>query len=455
MRVLHTRGFSFFHHLVRVQEILASWGCDEETQLVALCHALYTTQSFKSAFLDINNRTVLQEKIGAQAEHIVYMFALLDRESITYDVGKNQFIFRNYVTGEVSSCSYMDGLTLIHLMLANDIDHIDVVSMAFQRQNFRKYKSVRQFLKSSAQCELDKLIPLKETLPKEQDYDTFIRFIGHSGVQIANSKTSVVIDPWLYDSSREKPIIEGFDPTQRTIDYLIPEPRLTTNELSPDIICLSHFHTHHSPLREITEFAKLKEVTIICPPLTDEKLASLRKKIGDYIYSRIHFIFVSNTQEIKIGETIIQTSPHWIDTAVHLIFYVQLSGKSLIHIVDAVANHSDFQSLSFSKEWEWAYNVRPDFLFVGAAGHLLKMIRNGKRIVLEATTLTPAQAALLTSRVLPRYAGVIGIYNHSVWDDRYEMTASVGDAESQFNWCLSYLAPSVQVKKLLPGDTFY
>ena len=127
---------------------------------------------------------------------------------------------------------------------------------------------------------------------------------------------------------------------------------------------------------------------------------------------------------------------------------------SVLHIVDACGNASSRGSLELSEEWRRVYGLGPDFLFIGAAGHLERGIQNGERIIEEAATFTPAQAALLASRILPKRAAIIGMYNHSIWDDRYEMTLSAGDAETQFHWCLSYLAPSVEVKKLLPGETF-
>lgn len=445
--IKHTRGSTLYHHLVRVQEILLSWGVEEAVQVAALYHSVYSTEYFTKVTLTTNARSDMQSKLGNAAEHIVYLFSILDRDTVIFDEKNNVITFKNYITKELVTCDYSTGVALVHIMLANDIDHISIVGIGSQISIFNKYRNLHALLTAQAKHELDKIIPQDLNL---KDSATFIRFIAHSGVQIADKTISVVVDPWLYDSKRDSPIIEGLDPTQRTIDYLIPEPKNTAQELAPDIICLSHFHTHHSPLKEIIEFAKIKDITVICPPLDKNKLHLLQAKIGDYIFGKITFKFVENDQEITIKNVTIQAMVHKVDM-VHLLFTIKLNTKSITHIVDASAGN-DFSSLSFSQHWDKLYGTRPDFLFIGAAGHLLKKIEHGERMIEEASTLTPIQAAQLASKIMPREVGIIGIYNHSVWDDRYEMAFGTQEAESQFYWGLSYLAPSIKIRKLLPGD---
>ncbi len=444
--IKHTRGSTLYHHLVRVQEILSFWEAEEAVQVAALYHSVYSTEYFSKVTLTTNARSDMQSKLGVLVENIVYLFSILDRDSVIFDEKNNVITFKNYITKELVTCDHSTGVALVHIMLANDIDHISIVGIGSQLSIFNKYRKLRALLTVQAKCELDKIIPQDLNL---KDSSTVIRFIAHSGVQIADKTISVVVDPWLYDSRRDSPIIEGLDPTQRTIDYLIPEPKNTAQELAPDIICLSHFHTHHSPLKEIVEFAKIKDITVICPPLDKNKLRLLQTKIGDYIFGKITFKFVENNQEITIKNVTIQAMVHKVDM-IHLLFTINLNNKSITHIVDAHLASS--ASPSTSGYWSKLYGTRPDFLFIGAAGHLLKKIEHGERMIEEASTLTPVQAAQLASKIMPKEAGIIGIYNHSVWDDRYEMAFGTQEAESQFYWGLSYLAPSIKIRKLLPGD---
>ncbi len=447
----HTRGLSLYHHLVRVKSILKWWGCDEEVQLAGLCHSLYSTAYFKKHVLDIAHRDLLKGRIGMRAERLVYLFARVNRERFSYDKMRNERMCVAYNSHESLECREDEFGALAHLLLANEIDHIQTVGVGMQRSLFKKYLSLRPLLCERARGELDKLVQE----PNGSTTGTFIRFIAHSGVQLADGKECVVIDPWLFDSKRDQPTIESLDPTQRTIDYLLPEPTITARELAPDMVCLSHFHTHHSPLREIVEFAKMKPITIVCPTLDAEKQALIKQKVGDHIFGRMSFVCIEEDQEVVLGNIRVRAMMHKQGDLPHLMFHAQLHERSLVHVVDAAANKTDYRSLAFSDEWERLYNLRPDVLFVGAAGHINRNIINGVRVIQEAATLTPAQAALLAVRVMPQHAAIIGIYNHSVWDDRYEMAFGVEEAESQFYWCLSYLAPSIGVRKLLPGDVFF
>ena len=453
-KIPHTQNKSLYHHLIRTHEILAAWGCDEHVQLAGMHHSLYSTAFFKQTLRSIEKRE-LKSVLDTDIEKLVYLFAILDRETVTPSPDKKQFTFKHYGTKESISCSLEEGVALIHIALANDIDHIGLWGASSCGGRYEKYRPLRSFLNSKAQFELDKLIYPKKAEVHPLADKTYIRFIGHAGAQISNGETSVVIDPWLYDSRRERPLIEGLDPTQKTIDYLLPEPRNTTSEIAPDIVCLSHFHTHHAPLREILEFAQIKPITIVCPVLTPEKLTLLKRKIGDYMYGRIAFIFVSEDKEINIRGVHIRALVHRSESMQHLMFHVSLTGKSILHIADASVNNEGSGGNQFSNTWERVHKLYPDFLFIGAAGHLEKKIKDGTRSIIETTTFTPVQAAKLAASIMPRLAGVVGIYNHSVWDDRLEMGCSVTDAENQFYWSLSYLAPSIKVKKLLPGDVFY
>jgi len=453
--IRHSRG-TLYEHLVRVQGILVSWDCDLDTQFAGLCHSVYSTAYFKKTVIDTTDRKKLQILLGERAEQLVFLFSQLDRSNIEYLPEQKTFTIRNYQTQEKLDCTFTEGISLIHIMLANDIDHIGTTGVGSVYNSYKKYTPFRNILQTRALTELLKLVPADTGAKYESRKKVHVRFIAHSGVHITDGITSLVIDPWLFDSRRDKSLIQGFNPTQRTVDYLIPEPRNNVTELIPDVVCLSHFHTHHSPLNEIIEFLKLKPLTIICPMLTDDELALLKQKIGNLLFERITFIFIEKDEEITIGSLHIKAMVHLTTPITHVMFFIKLGDVSIMHIVDAHANDEDdvLMDAPFSKKWNRTNNLEPDFLFIGAAGHLKKIIRNGTRLI-TGGSLTPLQAAQLTSRIMPKNVGIIGIYNHSVWDERSELKLSIGEAESQFYWCVSYLTPSVTVRKLLPGDTFY
>lgn len=443
--IKHTKGASLFEHLKRVQQILDFWGLDETTQVAGLCHSLYSTEYFKENLLDIKNRNTLKSKIGEDAERIAYYFSILNRENIMYL--NNKYEIENIYTKEKLEISKYDGDVLIHVMLANEIDHLSTMNIGRNLYFYKKYKCLRECFCNSAKDELDKIINFIEV----EKTETKVRFIAHAGVSVFDKNNSLVVDPWLYDSHIfGNPIIQSLDPSQKTIDYLIPEAKTSSLELSADVICLSHFHTHHSPLQEIIDFVKIKPITVICPVLTEDKLILIQEKMGDYMYGRINFIFLENDIELEVKNFKIKAFKHRDDMP-HFMYHITLNEVSIMHIVDAGAN-KDVKRKDFDESWNRLHNLSPDYLFVGCISHISKYIKNGQRSLEEIASLSPVQAANLAVRIKAKNVIPIGMYNHSVWDDRAEMGLSVGDVESQFYWAISYLAPAIKFKKCYPGD---
>jgi hypothetical protein len=287
-----------------------------------------------------------------------------------------------------------------------------------------------------------------DSAPKKES----VVFTGHSGFFVRNDTTCIAFDPWLFDSQREAPLIQGFDPTQFTIDYMIPSSRHNPKDIAPDVICLSHFHTHHAPLKEIIEFLKIKPLQIVCPTLDEIKLHTLKIRLGEYMYNRITFHFISGKGEVIFpGIKILFFQQNKNTTMPHFIYYVTVGKTKVMHVVDAGADQNG-DSKKLSSFWNVMHDLSPDFLFVGIADHSVRMIKNGVRVILENTSLSSVQAANLAVLTGAKCVVPIGIYNHSVWDDRYEMGQSVSDAENRLVWALGFLAPSIQVKKALPGD---
>ncbi|GAA2005251.1 hypothetical protein GCM10009838_84320 [Catenulispora subtropica] len=76
-------GGTLLQHLIRVRERLAEWGTDWDVQVAGLCHAAYGTDGFAPSLMDVAERAVLLDVIGARAEELVYLYASCDR-GVTY-----------------------------------------------------------------------------------------------------------------------------------------------------------------------------------------------------------------------------------------------------------------------------------------------------------------------------------------------------------------------------------
>ncbi len=434
--IKHAHG-SLYDHLCRVSDMLVYWDCEEDTALAGLCHSVYNTTYFKGDLIDLKSDKV-KNIIGEIADNLVRDFATLNRLEMS-DVSPH----------------------LIHIALANDLDHVDHRSLYIKGEfihEFSKYANCYKSLNYKAKVELFKIISKVElnTLSRQAvSTETEILFTGHAGVCIKNYKLSVAIDPWLYASTRAQPIVEGLQPSQYTVDYMLPESRNVPSDIAPDIVCLSHFHTHHSPLKELVEFVKIKPIKIICPTLREDELLQIKKKIGDYMYGRITFKFLDRdtvlNEKVNGEELEIKAFIHRSESMSHFMYYIKLGDKSLLHVVDSNASKSR-DKISFDSEWDRLDGLDIDYLFVGGVGHALRQVINGVRHIRDAATLTPVQAADLAVRLSVKHAGLVGMYNHSVWDDRAEMGLATGEAEMRFHWALSWMAPAIKVLYLRPGD---
>ena len=70
-KVLHS-GMTLLDHLIGVRDILKEEGAPEYVQDAGLFHSVYGTATFKTAVA--NNRSVIQNLIGEQAEELVWIF---------------------------------------------------------------------------------------------------------------------------------------------------------------------------------------------------------------------------------------------------------------------------------------------------------------------------------------------------------------------------------------------
>ena len=80
-RIAHPGG-TLLEHLDRVAALLAEWDVGAPVQLAGLCHAAYGTDGFATPLLRLDERALLAETIGSEAEQLVYLYASCDREQV-------------------------------------------------------------------------------------------------------------------------------------------------------------------------------------------------------------------------------------------------------------------------------------------------------------------------------------------------------------------------------------
>ena len=445
-KIPHIKGGTLFDHLGRVEAQLEKWGLPMEIRLAGLFHSIYSTSHFPHALISEETREELSTIIGEPAERLAWIFGRLNRLSLTADQESNLFSYIDRLSEDKVALSQGDCSAVLHILIANELDHATPHSFDYVNSRVQYYQPLFWTLSSIAKNEVLRLNPggHDATAPH-------ITFIGHAGVWFKSKNTSLVVDPWLYSSNLERPGFSGLGIGQRTIDYLIPRPVHTASELAPDIILLSHFHTHHSPLAEIREFALLKPVDIVCPDSNSNSERALREKLGPEASGNITFHFCNKDSSLEIRDMRIEAYTHTHKE--HLAYRISIDNLSMMHITDAQAHMVDGKTV-LDPLWDKLRSSAPSFLFIGASNHLHRVMHEGVREIHEHTTLSPVQAARLIRLIEPKNVGLIGMYNYSIWDSVTEYTHSAQDVENEFFWVLSYLEPSVRVHLLKPGNTF-
>jgi hypothetical protein len=85
---------TFLEHLLGVHHILRLWGQGETVGRVGLLHSAYSNSYVNLALFDPNDeneRTIMKDMIGAQAEELVHLFCIIDRQDLVVNV-----LLRNY-----------------------------------------------------------------------------------------------------------------------------------------------------------------------------------------------------------------------------------------------------------------------------------------------------------------------------------------------------------------------
>lgn len=115
-------GGTLLSHLIRVTDLLTTWGASREIRYAALCHAMYGTDGFDRALLDLEHRTALVELIGEHAEALVYQYAGCDRSVVYPRLPDLPVLFRDRFTGREYLPPEADVRAFMEITVANELD---------------------------------------------------------------------------------------------------------------------------------------------------------------------------------------------------------------------------------------------------------------------------------------------------------------------------------------------
>ncbi|MET8832472.1 DUF6817 domain-containing protein [Micromonospora sp. NPDC004540] len=117
-------GGNLYAHLCRVSERLAVLGCSGEVQAAGLTHAVYGTDGFDLALLDRDNRAVLRDLVGADAEELVYLYGACDRRRSWRELAQTGQVFDRFVR-QVRTPDAAQLRSLMDLSIVNELDVIE------------------------------------------------------------------------------------------------------------------------------------------------------------------------------------------------------------------------------------------------------------------------------------------------------------------------------------------
>lgn len=280
-----------------------------------------------------------------------------------------------------------------------------------------------------------------------------IEFIGHAGFSVRSGGLQVLIDPWFSPSTQEKPILKSMVPGHSTIDYLIPEPRASLEDFDPDIILISHYHTHHSSQQDI-EFwltRSKKSVTLIGYKFNSKVANDFQNYFAEK-FQQHRFLTCDQDEGFNFEHLEIRCLTN--SARDHLSFFVKENGVSFLHIADAPISRIPFDR-RLDTIWHKYSSLQPTFmvLSVGAIS-TRKTDKSGNPFILENSFLSPVEAANLVRAIKPKWAGVMGVFNFSIWKNRTEFGFSPYDCEAYFRWAVEHLEPTINVPNLRPGNIF-
>lgn len=148
-------GSTLLCHLVRTQQILAKWGCEEAVCYAGLMHSVYGTRGFDRSTLMCGDRTTVTSIIGIEAEQIVFIYSKMSLESFGRSLQSNNIIDRTHMlqTQQLDLILDYDIFSkLCHLVAANFVEQRDRVLSLNKTNDW--LKNLMPFLRNPAKTHL-------------------------------------------------------------------------------------------------------------------------------------------------------------------------------------------------------------------------------------------------------------------------------------------------------------
>lgn len=118
-------GGTLLRHLERTADLLELWEASPATVSAGLWHAAYGTDGFDVALFSLEERDLLRQVIGVDAESHVYCYAACDRRFTYAAAMRGEFAYRDRLTGEQPDLPADVRRAFVDITFANEIDLYD------------------------------------------------------------------------------------------------------------------------------------------------------------------------------------------------------------------------------------------------------------------------------------------------------------------------------------------
>jgi len=123
-------GKDLLKHLTNTYRILRRWGCPQYLRVAGLFHSIYGTEAFRHATFTLQQRQLIRDKIGSEAEHIAYLYCVSTRQSLYKNIDREApYSLRTFTDGTTISISRQCLADLMTLDLANSLEQLSRIRL--------------------------------------------------------------------------------------------------------------------------------------------------------------------------------------------------------------------------------------------------------------------------------------------------------------------------------------
>ncbi len=115
----HSQG-TLIDHLQQTYELLKQWNNPNYVCLAGLFHSIYGTQIYKKQSLGLQQRNLIKEAIGIEAEYLVYLFCIMHRGYFYNHLHSNEV--RSSQDGTHILISEKTKRNLCEILVANELE---------------------------------------------------------------------------------------------------------------------------------------------------------------------------------------------------------------------------------------------------------------------------------------------------------------------------------------------